>query len=629
MLKKILLPVLLFFILTSAYAQQEQDRVEQIKNKLEILKVDIPGLTKKVDISVNGVTLEEFLRGIANTYKINISVSPDLTMPVSNNFSNIDVADLLIFLVKKYNLNIDFSGTILSISKYNPPKKYSPKEIHISVDSTKKLLSFELRNDTLFKVFKKITDLTGKNLVFSPGMENKLLNGYVKNMPVKTALDNLAYANNLVVEKTKDDFYLFSPNEKITNSNRNTHRFIRRNSRPDFDYKIVDKEKKIIDVDAKNTPIGEIIENIGRDLGINIFNFVPLKGNIEITVKDIYFDKLLDKLLENTQYTYLKQDSIYYVGEKKQAALRSSVRVYLLHRSVEGLLKVIPSTITQGLEVKEAIGLNSFLVSGPNDEVLRFEKFVKKIDQPVPVILIEVMIVVVKKSSLVETGIEMGIGDKPVNTTGTIFPGLNMTFGANTINKIIGGFNGFGALNLGNVTPNFYMTLKAMEENGNISIQSTPRLATLNGHKATMKVGEKTYYVEERNDYVGSQIPQTYTTKTYKAVNAELKLEIKPIVAGDNQITLNILLEQSDFKGQRIEKGAPPGQNFRQFNSLIRVHNNDVVILGGLEIKSKDDSGKGVPVLSRIPVIKWFFSSRKREDSKERLSLFIKSTIIK
>jgi len=56
---------------------------------------------------------------------------------------------------------------------------------------------------------------------------------------------------------------------------------------------------------------------------------------------------------------------------------------------------------------------------------------------------------------------------------------------------------------------------------------------------------------------------------------------------------------------------------------------NDVVILGGLEEKLKNDSGSGVPFLSRIPIIKWFFSKKTRTDSKTKLSVLIKPTIIK
>ena len=624
---------------TTTYAQQ--DRVEKIENQLEVLKIDIPGLTKKVELTANGVSLQEFLRGIANTYEINLNVTNDLSIPVINNFANVDVADLLIFLVKQYNLDIVFSGTILSVSKYQAPIEiipYTPKNIYVEVDTSKTLLSYELRNDTLFKVFKKITNISGKNLVFPPGLENKLLNGYVKDMPAEAAIDKLAYSNNLIVEKTKDDFFLFSANEEVivseSNNRRNNTRSTnkttpKRRGKSSFSYTIVNKEEMLIDVEADNAPIDEIIESIGSDLGINIFNFLPLEGNIELSVRGIGFDRMLTKILENTEYTFIKQDSIYYLGEKKQAALRVSERIYMMHRSVEGLSEIIPNEIKKGLEVKEAIGLNSFLISGPGYEVEEFKRFIKKIDQSVPVILIEVMFIVVKNSALVETGIEMGIGEQPTKTSGSMFPNFDMSIGANTINNIIGGFSGFGALNVGNVNPNFYLNLKALENNGNIRIQSTPRLSTLNGHKAVMTVGETTYYIEERNDYVGSQIPQTYQTKNYKPVNAELKLEVKPMVAGDDQITLEIVLEQSDFQGIRIEKGAPPGQNFRQFNSLIRVHNNDVVILGGLEVKSKNDSGSGVPFLSRIPIIKWFFSSRKHEETSDKLSLFIKPTIIR
>jgi type IV pilus assembly protein PilQ len=50
--------------------------------------------------------------------------------------------------------------------------------------------------------------------------------------------------------------------------------------------------------------------------------------------------------------------------------------------------------------------------------------------------------------------------------------------------------------------------------------------------------------------------------------------------------------------------------------------------LGGLEEKVKNDAGNGVPVLARIPIIKWLFSKRKREDSKQKLTILIKPTVI-
>ena len=53
-----------------------------------------------------------------------------------------------------------------------------------------------------------------------------------------------------------------------------------------------------------------------------------------------------------------------------------------------------------------------------------------------------------------------------------------------------------------------------------------------------------------------------------------------------------------------------------------------MILLGGLEELKKEDSGTGVPLLSRIPLIKWFFSSRKKGKNTSKLHIFIKPTVV-
>ena len=93
-------------------------------------------------------------------------------------------------------------------------------------------------------------------------------------------------------------------------------------------------------------------------------------------------------------------------------------------------------------------------------------------------------------------------------------------------------------------------------------------------------------------------------------------------------MTLDVNVIQSSFNGERIAEEAPPGMNSREFSSIIRMRNQDVAILGGIEQTTKDDSGSGVPLLARIPLIKWLFSERRREDSKKKLNILIKPTVI-
>jgi len=294
----------------------------------------------------------------------------------------------------------------------------------------------------------------------------------------------------------------------------------------------------------------------------------------------------------------------------------------------ENIKKIIPDELLMGIEVKIDSELNSFVVSGPAARIERFKDFIHYIDKPVPVILIEVMILEVNRSSKIETGVSFGLGSEPVETNGKAFPGADIRLGAETVNRIIGGFDGFGSLNMGKVLPNFYMDLKAMESNGNLKILSTPKLSTLNGHKAHLSSGQTTYYAVTSQSFYGSQIPQTSEITNFYPIDAELALDIMPFVSGNGEITLDINVVQSSFNGERVAEDAPPGMNSREFSSIIRMRDQDVAILGGIEETTKDDSGSGVPFLARIPLLKWLFSERRREDSKRKLSILIKPTVI-
>ena len=724
--------IALIFILLFQTSFSQENRIGQLKNQMESITADAPGLNEKINVNIKEASLSSFLLAVSQVHKLNISVAPNLAqINIVNNFSDVTVGDLLIFLCKEYNLTIDFTGNILSVKSYEKPAEVKAvKTIDVSYDLANDLLSLNLKEDKLYDVFKKIMDESGKNLVFAPGLENQLLTVYIKNMPFDAALNKLAFANNLNVNKSRDNFYIFDKIEGnfVAEAGVDANGAMRQNKpqRPrksNFFFKIVDADRKLLDVDFENTPISSIIYDIGHELDIDMFISSPLEnaGTGTVKAKNITFDDLLVKLFEtktenapsvnnNSQqfssnsggnpsqsqsggsFTFMKNGSIYYFGTKDQLVVRNIKSIALMHRSIEilsdpskegrsagrlnntnsfsnyssnsnssdnrtnsnyqnqnsnynnnssnssssgsssnpseSILTIIPDEIKKDLDIKIDKELNSFLVNGPAANIERFESFIKYIDKAVPVILIEVMLLEVNRSATVETGIKAGIGDKPVTTSGTVFPNADINLGAQTINKIIDGFSGFGSLNIGKVVPNFYLSLKAMETNGNLKVRSSPRLSTLNGHKAYLSIGETTYYVVTNQNYYGSQIPQASEVKNYQPIDAELSVTIMPLVSGNGQITMDIKVIQSSFNGQKVDKDAPPGINSREFTSIIRVKDQDLIVLGGLEESVKNDSGTGVPLLSRIPIIKWLFSSRKREDSKKKLSVLIKPTVI-
>jgi type IV pilus assembly protein PilQ len=116
-------------------------------------------------------------------------------------------------------------------------------------------------------------------------------------------------------------------------------------------------------------------------------------------------------------------------------------------------------------------------------------------------------------------------------------------------------------------------------------------------------------------------------TEQFTEVNANLEIDIRPVVSGDDQVTLNIKVNISDFIGSP-PLNAPPPKSTSKFSSIIRAKNEDMIVLGGLERTESTESGSGIPVLSRIPILKWLFSSREKANNKVVTLVFIKPTIL-
>jgi type IV pilus assembly protein PilQ len=622
---------------------QSAERFPQLEQRLKDLSLTVPGLTQKATLSISGGSLQEFLRAIASTHNLNLNIDPALTQRVTNYFSGEPVSNILLYLAKTYDLDFTFTGSIISISPYRDPMRNMPpppKEIRVSYDNSNSLLTMDLHEDTLITVAKKITLLSNKNVIVMPPLFGKTVNGYIQALPVANALEKLALSNNFKFTKTNDDVFVLEPleaNEQIalkpTLSAMNNPNTVIRRVNPSMPGKSgavqVGEDaqgKRLISLNVTNMPIRDVIKNIAEQTGINYFVYSDLQGNTTANINNMEFDKVLNYILQGTEYTYRVEGDIYMIGNRQNEGLRTYKLIQLQYRSMDSLMHIIPPEMKRGVEVKEFRELNSFLLSGSSPQIAEIEQFVKQIDRLVPMVTIEVILLDVQKGKTVKTGIKMGVSDS-VRTGGTLLDGLDYTFGARSINDFIDRIGLNNVFNLGHVTPNFYISLSALEANRNIELRQTPKLSTLNGHTANLSIGNTRYYTISTQNVLGSLNPQTVVTQQYIPVEANLSIAIMPIVSGDDQVTLNIDVNISDFIGDPPNNAPPPSSNSK-FRSIIRVKNEEMVVLGGIERNEKSDSGSGVPVLSRIPVLKWLFSSRSKSTSKVVSVVFIKPTII-
>jgi type IV pilus assembly protein PilQ len=633
--------LILFILVFTCNAWAQQDKYMKIQEKLIILSTgDIPQLNERVNISVTNVPIQEFLRGVASSSGVNINVEPGLKIDVINNFSNVKVIDILLFLAKQYDLDISVIGNIININKNKVDTPLPPKKVLVNYEQSSDLLSIQCDNEDLANLTREMVDKTGKNVVPAPGMDRIKVSGYIQNMPFENALDKFAFANNLKIRKTDDQVYLVEKNEPAPvqttqnqprrGSSSGQKSQGQNNGGGNFQVKRTIGDSLF--VDAQGASIADIIGEAAEQLKLDIFFTSAVQGESTFTLKNVSFPALLQYLFRNTPYAYEVIKGIYLIGDNKSRDLKEFKVIQLQNRTIDKLLEVIPADLKAEIDLKEFPELNALLAGGLPGRIRALEDFLRSIDKAVPVILIEVMLVDSKNTHTVTTGIDAGIGSKPTVTGGQVFPSIGnatgtLDLGSQSINSLINSFNGFGAVKIGSVTPNFYLKLKAMENNGIINIRSTPKLSTLNGHEATLAITNTQYYQEQQSNFYSSLSTQSTLAVQYKEVKAEMSVTIKPVVSGDDQITLQIEVKQEDFT-DRISQYAPPGKTARTFKSMIRVRNQEMVLLGGLEENTTRDTGTGVPFLARIPVIKWFFSSKSKESLKSKLNIFIKPTVI-
>lgn len=625
--------VVLLLLIVAFQSHGQQFTENELRVKLDSLSNEYQGLNNKVQLTVSGLQLADLLNTIAIENNLNLIVSPKLNQVVTYNFFDATVSDVFVLLYRKFDIEINFFGSIVSFEKREiepTPILITPKKkIDVSYNPANKFLSLNLKNDTLLKVAEAISKSSGRNVYLSPEVQQKTVSGFYQNRPFEQVIEMLGKSNDLepVIDESGDVFF-----KKLITASNPTNPNIRNNRTSNSSNQvntlnILKNANGRLDLQVINTPISQIVKESADLLGEYYFLYSEPEGNVTLNLSNYTFQELLDQLFNGTKFGYKQENSVYLIGQEQLEGLRLTELIRLENRTIENVKSSIPTALTQDLTINEFIELNGFVVSGSARRVRELKTFLATIDLVVPMVQIDVMFITSSRVSTVSTGIKAGLGSEPTNTSGDIFPALNVSLGASTLNNILDAINGFGVVNIGQVTSNFYLSLEALESNNIVDVESTPKISTLNGNEASISIGQTTYYQERQVNVQNTVVNQGVIQSTiWKAIEANLSVTIKPFVSSDENVTLEISVEQDDFTGS-VAPTAPPNKSTQTFESLVRVKNGELILLGGLEKKSKNDSGEGVPILSRIPILKWFFSSRVKEREKSKLHILIKPTI--
>jgi len=191
----------------------------------------------------------------------------------------------------------------------------------------------------------------------------------------------------------------------------------------------------------------------------------------------------------------------------------------------------------------------------------------------------------------------------------------------------------------------FSATVRLLDEFGNVRIMSSPQIMVLNNQTATLKVVENIVYFEIESEAIAGALgaqPTVSVDTTAVTVPVGIVMAVTPQISSTGMISLNVrptISRISTFvpdpnPEQLVDAdGVPLNQVpqivIREIESMLRLQDGQIGVLGGLMQDISADSDRGLPGVSDLPgVLGAAFKTTTKEYEKTELVIFIQPTII-
>ena len=183
---------------------------------------------------------------------------------------------------------------------------------------------------------------------------------------------------------------------------------------------------------------------------------------------------------------------------------------------------------------------------------------------------------------------------------------------------------------------NFTVFLNALEEQGDTTVLSNPKVSLMNGQPALISVGRNVTYIDNIESDLDSESGiVTYTVNTERILSG-LGMALTATILDDKEIILNLvpvtseLVEPIEYKdvGTLGATVGLPIVNVREMSTTVRVKNGEMLVIGGLISDLKETTGEFAPVVGKIPLIKYLFGYEEKVNQKRELIILLKPNII-
>jgi len=374
-------------------------------------------------------------------------------------------------------------------------------------------------------------------------------------------------------------------------------------------------------VDFTNTDIDDVMKIFSEKMNINIVKNKNVETKINARLKDVPALEALNIICKTHGLSYTIRDNLITICNGKDFVSEGLIyegktRVYKLTYTkateiYKKLQSVVGSAIIEGrLNIYPDERVNAIIAIIRKDRIeeLALAEIINAFDQPTLQVLVEAKIIEVALSEENKYGIKWDSLSKlkfvmPFSGNEEKDMSLSRTF-------LLPGKNG-----------SIDGLITAIGSKSDAKVLSNPRLVINNNEEAKIIVGRNEPYTQTIKDPLGGSLSTT------EFVETGIGFTVMPQI-NENYVTLQIAPIVSSA-APRENLFVPPVISKSEAKTVVTTANNSTIMIGGLISEKKSTVITRVPLLGRIPILGYLFSSRNYVTLRSELVLILTVKIVK
>jgi MSHA biogenesis protein MshL len=172
--------------------------------------------------------------------------------------------------------------------------------------------------------------------------------------------------------------------------------------------------------------------------------------------------------------------------------------------------------------------------------------------------------------------------------------------------------------------------LNAFATQGKVNVVASPRVNAMNNEPAIMRVGTQDVFFKTTSQVDATTGRILQTTVEPQAITEGVVLSVTPQISSDGMINLSISPSLTERTGQAVSRfgDTVPILSVREADTLVRVHENETIVIAGLMNERASKEQAKVPVLGDLPGIGGLFRRDSRSNRKTDLVILLTPTIM-